>query len=317
LNPKYNYKLKGKKIFVAGHQGMLGSAICRRLEKEDVEVLTITHASLDLTRQLDVENWVQLNSPDSIIIAAAKVGGIYANNTYPAEFIYQNLAIEQNLIHAAHLFGVERLVMLGSSCCYPKFAPQPITESSLLDGKPERTNQWYTVAKIAGIKLCESYRKQYGCDFISIVPANLFGPGDSFDPLNSHVIPGLINRIHDAKIKSLPSVLIWGTGEAKREFMYVDDASDAIIFLLQNYSDDEVINIGTGEEITIKNLSNKIAKTLNYDGSLLFDKDKPDGAPRKVLDVSKLNSLDWYHMNNFEIALKKTYKWFLENKTRV
>ena len=226
----------------------------------------------------------------------------------------KNLAIEQNLIHAAHLFGVERLIMLGSSCCYPKFASQPIVESSLLDGKPEPTNQWYSVAKIAGIKLCEAYRKQYGHDFISIVPANLFGPGDGYDPLNSHVIPGLINRIYDAKIKSLPSVLIWGTGEAKREFMYIDDASDAIIFLLKNYSEDDVINIGTGEEITIKNLSHIIAKTLNYDGSLLFDKDKPDGAPRKVLDVSKLNSLDWYHKTNFEIALKKTYKYFVENK---
>ena len=293
---------------------MLGSAICRRLEKEDVEVLTITHEALDLTRQLDVENWIKLNKPDVIIIAAARVGGIYANSNYPAEFIYQNLAIEQNLINAAHLFGVERVVMLGSSCCYPKFAPQPIIESSLLDGKPEPTNEWYTVAKIAGIKLCESYRKQYGSDFISIVPANLFGPGDNFDLLNSHVIPALINRIHDAKIKGIPSVLIWGTGEAKREFMYVDDASDAIIFLLQNYSDEKVINIGTGEEITIKNLSHMIAKTLNYNGSLLFDRDKPDGAPRKVLDVSKLNSFGWYHKTNFEIALKQTYKWFLENK---
>ena len=313
MNNKYQYKLQGKKIFVAGHQGMLGSSICRRLEKENVEVLSISHNKLDLTRQSDVEHWVETNRPDAIIVAAAKVGGIYANDNYPAEFIYQNLAIEQNLIHAAHLFEVEKLVMLGSSCSYPKMAPQPIMESSLMSGKPESTNQWYTVAKIAGIKLCEAYRKQYGHDFISIVPANLFGPRDSFDPLNSHVIPGLIKRLHESKLCNEPNVVIWGSGEQKREFMYVDDASDAIIFLMQNYSSNDVINVGTSEEITIRQLTKKITNIVGYQGELVYDTSKPDGAPRKVLDVSRLHALKWYHTTNFDAALDVTYQWFLQN----
>jgi len=315
LNHKYQYKLHGKKIFVAGHQGMLGSSICRRLEKENVEVLSISRSKLDLTRQSDVERWVETNRPDVIIVAAAKVGGIYANDNYPAEFIYQNLAIEQNLIHAAHLFEVEKLVMLGSSCSYPKMASQPIMESSLMDGKPEPTNQWYTVAKIAGIKLCEAYRKQYGHDFISIVPANLFGSEDCFDPINSHVIPGLIKRFHESKISNQSNVVIWGSGKQKREFMYVDDASEAIIFLMQNYSSNDVINVGTSEEITIKQLSQKIANIVGYNGELFYDNSKPDGAPRKVLDVSKLHALNWHHTTNFEVALDLTYQWFLQNPT--
>ena len=301
------------KIFVAGHQGMLGSSICRNLEKKNVEVLAISHDKLDLTRQSDVENWVKVNRPDAIIVAAAKVGGIYANDNYPAEFIYQNLAIEQNLIHAAHLNGVEKLVMLGSSCSYPKMASQPIIESSLMDGKPEITNQWYTVAKIAGIKLSEAYRKQYNHDFISIIPANLFGPGDSFDLVNSHVIPGLIRRLHESKITNKPNEVIWGSGMQKREFMYVDDASDAIIFLMENYSDSEVINVGTGEEITIKMLSEKIAGIVDYQGELIYDTTKPDGAPRKILDVSRLHAMNWYHTSGFNNALNLTYQWFCKN----
>ena len=310
---KNKYNLQGKKIFVAGHQGMLGSSICRNLEKKNVEVLAISHDKLDLTRQSDVENWVKVNRPDAIIVAAAKVGGIYANDNYPAEFIYQNLAIEQNLIHAAHLNGVEKLVMLGSSCSYPKMASQPIIESSLMDGKPEITNQWYTVAKIAGIKLSEAYRKQYNHDFISIIPANLFGPGDSFDLVNSHVIPGLIRRLHESKITKKPNEVIWGSGMQKREFMYVDDASDAIIFLMENYSDSEVINVGTGEEITIKMLSEKIAGIVDYQGELIYDTTKPDGAPRKILDVSRLHTMNWYHTSGFDNALNLTYQWFCKN----
>ncbi len=310
---KNKYNLQGKKIFVAGHQGMLGSSICRNLEKKNVEVLAISHDKLDLTRQSDVENWVKVNRPDAIIVAAAKVGGIYANDNYPAEFIYQNLAIEQNLIHAAHLNGVEKLVMLGSSCSYPKMASQPIIESSLMDGKPEITNQWYTVAKIAGIKLSEAYRKQYNHDFISIIPANLFGPGDSFDLVNSHVIPGLIRRLHESKITNKPNEVIWGSGMQKREFMYVDDASDAIIFLMENYSDSEVINVGTGEEITIKMLSEKIAGIVDYQGELIYDTTKPDGAPRKILDVSRLHAMNWYHTSGFNNALNLTYQWFCKN----
>ncbi len=313
MNLKYQYSLQGKKIFVAGHQGMLGSSICRNLEKKNVEVLSISHDKLDLTRQSDVENWVKSNRPDAIIVAAAKVGGIYANDNYPAEFIYQNLAIEQNLIHAAHLNGVEKLVMLGSSCSYPKMAPQPIIESSLMDGRPEPTNQWYTVAKIAGIKLCEAYRRQYDHDFISIIPANLFGPRDSFDPVNSHVIPGLIRRLHESKISKKPNEIIWGSGMQKREFMYVDDASDAIIFLMEHYSDCEVINVGTGEEVTIRQLSEKIARIVDYQGKLTYDSTKPDGAPRKILDVSRLHAMSWYHSSGFDDALNLTYQWFCKN----
>lgn len=310
MKNKYQYNLKGKKIFVTGHQGMLGSSICRNLEEKNVEVLSISRDKLDLTRQSDVENWVKANRPDAIIVAAAKVGGIYANDNYPAEFIYQNLAIEQNLIHAAHLYEVERLVMLGSSCSYPKTAPQPIIESSLMDGKPEPTNQWYTVAKIAGIKLCEAYRKQYNHDFISIIPANLFGPGDSFDPINSHVIPGLIRRLHESKISKKSNEVIWGSGMQKREFMYVDDASDAIIFLMEHYSDSDIINVGTGKELTIRQLSEKIADIVDYQGELIYDTTKTDGAPRKILDVARLHAMNWYHSSDFDEALDLTYQWF-------
>jgi GDP-L-fucose synthase len=310
LKNKYQYNLKGKKIFVTGHQGMLGSSICRNLEEKNVEVLSISRDKLDLTRQSDVENWVKANRPDAIIVAAAKVGGIYANDNYPAEFIYQNLAIEQNLIHAAHLYEVERLVMLGSSCSYPKTAPQPIIESSLMDGKPEPTNQWYTVAKIAGIKLCEAYRKQYNHDFISIIPANLFGPGDSFDPINSHVIPGLIRRLHESKISKKSNEVIWGSGMQKREFMYVDDASDAIIFLMEHYSDIDIINVGTGKELTIRQLSEKIADIVDYQGELIYDTTKTDGAPRKILDVARLHAMNWNHSSDFDDSLDLTYQWF-------
>jgi GDP-L-fucose synthase len=309
----YNYNIAGKKIFIAGHNGLLGSAICRRLEQENVEILSVPRRKLDLTRQLDVEHWVRDNRPDVVIIAAAKVGGIYANNTYPAEFIYQNIAIEQNLIHAAHLFGVEKLIMLGSSCSYPKVAKQPIRESELMTGLPEDTNLWYTVAKISGIKMCEAYRKQYGSDFISILPANLYGPRDNFDIENGHVIPGLIRRLYKAKLDNTSSELIWGSGKPLREFMFVDDASDAIIFLLKNYSDDSVINIGSGKEISVKDLSHLVAEIVGYRGRLIFDVSKLDGVPRKVLDSSKIHGMGWKYKTELKKGISLTYSWFERN----
>jgi GDP-L-fucose synthase len=304
------FNIKNKKIFVAGHAGLLGSSIVKRLSQENVEILLAPKSELDLTIQKDVELWVKINSPDVIIIAAAKVGGIYANNKFPADFIYQNLAIELNLIHAAHLFNVKKLIMIGSSCSYPKMAKQPISESELMNGKPEVTNQWYTIAKIAGIKLCEAYRLQYGDDFISVLLANLYGPKDNFNPENGHVIPSLIRRLHNAKNKKNTSEVIWGSGSPLREFMYVDDASDAIVFLLKNYSSNNIINIGTGCEVSIKSLSSQVAKIVNYSGDLIFDTSKPDGAPRKVLDVSRLNSMGWIHKTNLSKGLELTYQWF-------
>jgi GDP-L-fucose synthase len=308
------FSLNKKKVFVAGHKGLLGSSICRRLLDEGVEVVTVDRSELDLTRQNNVESWFNLNRPDVVIIAAAKVGGIYANSNYPGDFIYQNLAIEMNLIHTSYLYNVEKLIMLGSSCSYPKLSPQPIPESALLDGKPESTNQWYSVAKIAGIKLCEAYRKQYKCDFISILPANLYGPGDNFDPDNSHVVPGLIRRFYNAIQNEVFVETIWGTGTPLRELMYVDDASDAIVFLIKNYSSGDVINIGTGVEMSISDIATTVSKVVGFNGKLVFDISKPDGAPRKVLDISKISGLGWKSKTNFEDGIEITYKWFVDNK---
>jgi len=307
--------LAGKRIFVTGHNGMLGSSISRVLRSNNLIVLTEDRGKLDLTRQVDVENWVLANKPDVIIISAAKVGGIHSNNTYPADFIYQNLCIQTNLIHAAHLAGVNRVIMIGSSCSYPKLVKQPINESSLLDGKPELTNQWYSVAKISGMKMCEAYRKQYGYDYISIIPTNLYGPGDNFDPLNSHVIPGLIHRFHLAKLSHQPSVSIWGSGSPLREFMYVDDASHAILSLMEKYSSSEPINIGTGQEISIKSLCLRIAKVVDYNGSLNFDPSKPDGAERKLLDSTKFLSNCGASFISLDDGLLNTYEWYKENVT--
>lgn len=304
------YKLKGKRIFLAGHGGLLGSAIHKRLQQEGSLVLCASRLELDLNRQYEVEHWIRENRPDGVIIAAGKVGGISANERYPAEFIYQNLVMAGNLIHAAHLANVEKLIFLGSSCSYPKFTPQPIPESALLDGKPEPTSQWYTIAKIAGIKLCEAYRKQYGQNFISVIPANLYGPGDNFDGSNSHIIPGLIQRFHEAKLLRKPQVAIWGTGTPLREFLYVDDASDAIVFLMQHYSDNDVINVGTGHGITVMQVAELIAKVVGYQGELVTDTSKTDGTPYKVLDVSKLFSMGWQPKTELAYGLELTYKWF-------
>ena len=311
MDNKYKYEIAGKRIFVAGHRGLLGSSISRRLELEDVEILTASRQELDLTRQTDVETWMETSKPHAVIIAAGKVGGIYSNSHFPADFIYQNTAIELNLINASYLSGIEKLVMLGSSCTYPKMADQPIKESALMEGKPEITNQWNSVAKLTGIKLCEAYRQQYGVDYVSVLPTNLFGPGDNFDPLNSHVIPGMISRFEDAKRRNRNEEVVWGTGKPTREFMYVDEASDGIIFLLKHYSQSEIINVGTGKEISIEKLAQLIAKIVGFKGRVKFDSTKPDGAPRKLLDVSKLNNLGWHSKASFEKGLKATYDWYL------
>ena len=305
-----SFNLKGKKVYVAGHTGMLGSSLVKLLEKEDVEIVTATREDLDLTRQNAVEDWMIKLKPEVVIIAAAKVGGIQSNATYPANFIYENTLISSNLIHSSLLAKSKKVIMLGSSCTYPKLASQPIKESSLLEGKPEETNQWYSVAKLAGIKIAEAYRRQYGLDCISILPTNLYGPGDNLDPLNSHVIPALFNRFQKAKQDNKEEEILWGTGEPKREFMYVDDASDAIIFLLKNYSNNEPINVGSGQEINIITLANLIAKIVGYHGEISLDKTKPDGAPRKLLDSTKLKDLGWKPNVELEDGLIKTYNWF-------
>ena len=312
IDNKYKYELKGKRIFIAGHKGLLGSSISSRLQHEDVELVTASRQDLDLTRQKDVEEWMKTHKPHVVINAAGKVGGIHSNSHFPADFIYQNMVIELNLINASYLSGIEKLIILGSSCTYPKMADQPIKESSLMTGKPEITNQWNSVAKLAGIKLCEAYRQQYGVDYISILPTNLFGPNDNFDPLNSHVIPGMIRRFEQAKRLNKDEEVIWGTGKPTREFMYVDEASDGIVFLLKNYSQSEIINLGTGKEISIEKLAQLVAKTVGFKGQIKFDRTKPDGAPRKLLDVSKLNILGWHSKLSFETGLKTTYDWYLK-----
>ena len=304
------YHLKGKKIFVAGHNGLMGSSLVHRLSSEDVEILTASRDELDLTRQIEVEEWMSRVKPEVVIIAAAKVGGIHSNATYPANFIYENAQIASNLIHSSFLANVEKVIMLGSSCTYPKMADQPIKESSLLDGKPEETNQWYSIAKLLGIKLGEAYRRQYGLDCISILPTNLYGPRDNFDPLNSHVIPGLLNRLQEAKKQKKDKETLWGTGTPKREFMHVDDASDAIVFLIKNYSENEPINVGTGKEINIITLANLIAKIVGYQGEIIFDSTKPDGAFRKLLDSSRLAKMGWKPKIELEQGLIETYNWY-------
>ena len=307
------FKLHGKKIWVAGHNGMVGKAVVRLLETKNCEILTSDRLYLDLTNQQDVNNWVERRKPDVVIICAAKVGGILANNSYPAEFLYQNLMIEANIIHAAYEFEVDKLLFLGSSCIYPKHAEQPMKETSLLTGPLENTNEWYALAKIAGIKLCQAYRTQFGKDFISAMPTNLYGPHDNFDLQNSHVLPALLRKTHEAKINNQNEIIVWGTGEPLREFMHVDDCAEGIIFLLENYSDLSHVNIGTGEEISIRELSEIIKSTVGFNGTTEFDNSKPDGTPRKLLDTSKINNLGWYPKINMDSGLSDTYEWYLEN----
>lgn len=312
------------KVYVAGHRGMVGSAIVRLLANQpEVTVLTRTHAELDLTSQSAVAAFMTTEKPDVVILAAAKVGGIHANNTYPAEFIYENLMMECNVIHQAFLAGVQRLLFLGSSCIYPKLATQPMTESALLTGTLEPTNEPYAVAKIAGIKLCESYNRQYGVDYRSVMPTNLYGPHDNFHPDNSHVVPALIRRFHDAKLANSPEVVIWGTGEPMREFLHVDDMAQASLFVLHLAADVyqantqpmlSHINVGTGSDVTIRQLAETIAEVTEYQGKIVFDTFKPNGAPRKLMDVSRLATMGWTASISLRDGLKNAYDWFLANQ---
>src|SRR6266496_4432042 len=276
------FDLTNQRVFVAGHNGMAGSAIVRRLQQEHCQILTIDHSDLDLTRQAATERYVTSARPDVVIIAAGRVGGIVANNTYPVEFLADNLAIELNLIRASHAVQVKKLLFLGSTCIYPKFAKQPMTEDQLLTGELESTNQWYAIAKIAGIKLCQAYRRQYGSDFISVMPTNLYGPGDNYHPRNSHVVAALIRRFHEAKIADAPSVVVWGTGAPRREFLYVDDFAEACVFILKNYSGEEFVNIGVGQDISIAEFAQTVADVVVYRGKITYDASKPDGTPRKL-----------------------------------
>jgi GDP-L-fucose synthase len=287
------YNLQSKRVFVAGHRGMVGSAIVRRLAGEGCEILTAPRSALDLKNQAAVHEWFKANKPDAVFLAAAKVGGILANDNFPADFLYDNLMIEANIIKAAFDANVEKLLFLGSSCIYPKLAEQPIKESALLEGALEPTNEWYAIAKIAGIKLCQAYRKQHGCDFISAMPTNLYGPGDNYDLQNSHVMPGLIRKINDAVSASDPTVTMWGTGAPLREFMHADDCADALVFLMKEYSDHEHVNVGSGQEISIYDLAQMICMASGYDGVIVKDTGKQDGTPRKLMDSTKLHDLGW------------------------
>jgi GDP-L-fucose synthase len=300
-------------IFVAGHNGMVGNAIASNLKKKGyTNLLLKSRKELNLLNQQEVNAFFEKNKPEYVFLAAAKVGGIVANNTARADFIYENLMIETNIIHAAHKNKVTKLLFLGSSCIYPKFAEQPITESSLLTGSLEPTNEYYAIAKIAGIKLCEAYRDQYGHNFISVMPTNLYGPNDTYDLQNSHVLPAMLRKFYEAKEKKLPSVTIWGTGKPKREFLHVDDLAEACVFLMKNYNERGTINIGTGVDVSIKNLALEVKKVTGYTGKLVFDTTKPDGTPRKLLNVKKLHTLGWKHKIDLSTGIKKTYKAFLE-----
>jgi GDP-L-fucose synthase len=310
------FSLKGRRVFLAGHQGMVGSACLRRLRQEDCEILVAERTDLDLTRQADVEAWMVRQKPDVVIIAAAKVGGILANDSFSAEFLYQNLMIESHLIHAAHLIGAQKLLFLGSSCIYPREAPQPIREEALLTGPLEKTNEWYAIAKIAGIKLCQAYRKQYGADFISAMPCNLYGPNDNFHPTGSHVIPALLRRLHEAKRAKAESVVCWGTGAPRREFLYVDDVADACLFLLKSYSDAEHVNVGVGDDISIKDLGEMIKAVTGFHGALVWDHSKPDGTMLKRMEVSRINKLGWRATTSLADGVEATYAWFVDAERR-
>ncbi len=308
-----DYQLAGKRVWVAGHRGMVGSAIVRRLQDENCEVLTAGRDRADLRDQAAVRQWMAAEKPDAIFLAAARVGGILANDTYPADFIYDNLMIEANIIEAAFRENVGKLLFLGSSCIYPKMAPQPMTEEALLTGPLEPTNEWYAIAKIAGIKLCQAYRKQHGVDFISAMPTNLYGPGDNFDLEKSHVIPALLRKAHEAKRSHAPTLTVWGTGSPRREFLHVDDAADAMVHLMTSYSGDSHVNVGSGEDITILELTELVSDIVGFEGDVVQDPSKPDGTPRKLMDVSKLFDTGWRPRYSLREGLTETYDWFCEN----
>ncbi|WP_114393890.1 GDP-L-fucose synthase [Oleisolibacter albus] len=307
------FDLGGRRVWVAGHRGMVGAAVCRRLAGEDCTLLTVGRERLDLRDQRAVLDWMRDQRPDVVVLAAARVGGIHANDSQPAVFLYENLMIEANIIEAARQTAVERLLFLGSSCIYPRLAEQPIRESSLLTGPLEPTNQWYAVAKIAGIKLCQAYRRQYGCRFISAMPANLYGPGDNFDLTTSHVLPALMRKIHEAAERGAETVEVWGTGRPRREFLHVDDLADALLFLLRHYDGEEPVNVGTGEDIAIADLARTLADVVGWSGRIVYDPGKPDGTPRKVMDVSRLADLGWTARIGLTEGLASTYAWFRSN----
>jgi GDP-L-fucose synthase len=302
---------KDSRVFVAGHKGLAGSAICRRLAREGYDnVILSGRRELDLRDQAAVDRFFSQVQPEFVFLAAAKVGGIAANSSYPAEFLYENLAIQNNVIHSAWQSGVEKLLFLGSSCIYPKLAPQPIKEEYLLTGPLEPTNEWYAIAKIAGIKMAQAYRKQYGFNAVSLMPTNLYGAGDNFDLEKSHVLPALMRKFHEAKIAGAPEVVVWGSGSPRREFLHVDDLADAAVFLMRNYNDPGIINVGTGSDVTIRELAEIVQRVTGYEGRLVFDTTRPDGTPRKLLDVSKLAALGWQARVKLEDGIARTYEWY-------
>jgi GDP-L-fucose synthase len=308
-----SFDLTGQRVWVAGHRGMAGSAIARRLARESCEIVTVAHSELDLLRQADVHAWLADKKIDAVFLAAATVGGILANTLRPAEFLYENLVIETNVIHSAREAGVKKLLFLGSSCIYPRQADQPIREEALLSSALEPTNEWYAIAKIAGIKLCQAFRRQYGCDFVSVMPTNLYGPGDRYDPREGHVVAALIMKIHAAKMANSRTVELWGSGTPRREFLFSEDLADACIFVMKNYSGELFLNVGTGRDMTILELAESIAKIVGWQGTFTFDKSKPDGMPRKVLDVSRLRAMGWTAPTDFETGMKEAYRWYVAN----
>ena len=310
MTPAAAFDLAGARVFVAGHRGMVGAALVRRLATEPVELLTAERAELDLADDAATLAWLRDRRPDVVVVAAARVGGILANATFPVDFLADNLRLELALIRAAHAVGVRKLLFLGSSCIYPRDCPQPIREDYLLTGPLEPTNEWYALAKIAGIKLCQAYRRQYGCDFVSAMPTNLYGPGDNFDLAASHVVPALLRRLHEAKLAGTPSVAIWGTGTPRREFLHVDDLADACVFLLRRWSGDAPVNVGCGVDLSIAELARLIAEVVGYRGALAFDPSRPDGTPKKLLDVSRLAALGWTARTPLREGLAATYDWF-------
>jgi GDP-L-fucose synthase len=312
---KTPFEMKGKTVFVAGHRGMVGAALLRRLARENVDLLSVDRREVDLRDQAAVSGWFAAKRPQVVFMAAAKVGGIVANDTLRAEFIYDNLIIAANVIHAAHVNGVEKLMFLGSSCIYPKLAPQPLREDSILTGPLEPTNEPYAIAKIAGVKMVEAYRSQYGSDFINVMPTNLYGPGDNYHPEYSHVVAALIRRFHGAKLSGAPELAVWGTGTPRREFLYVDDMADACVHLMKTYSGDELVNIGTGEDITISDFARVVARTVGYTGAISFDPSRPDGTPRKLLDVSRLAKLGWKARTSLDDGIRLAYRAYL-NETK-
>ncbi len=314
--PPLIYPLAGKRVWVAGHRGMVGSALVRRLQAENcAEILTLSRRDLDLTQQASVMDWLGQEKPQAVFLPAAKVGGIYANDTYPAEFLYENLMIAANVIHASHAAGVEKLLFLGSSCIYPRGAEQPMSEEALLTGPLEPTNEWYAIAKIAGIKLCQAYRKQYGADFISAMPTNLYGPHDNYHPENSHVIPALLRKARLASETGENDLEIWGSGLPLREFLYVDDCADALVFLMKHYSGNDFINVGAGSDVTIAELAGQVMKTAGLTGALRKDASKPDGAPRKLMSSQRLLNMGWRPQTPLKEGLRLAYDWYLENVT--